>query len=304
MRAVLGLLFLTWVGCVHADPESADLLSAGELSTASMTELESRKAQVEEANDALSALLEGVTAGAAPAQPSKPVSQARSSEPRAEEPGVAQIPEGTTQTPEGAGFAGIRQQQALLPVAQAQVLVAQFLHKHPSHREARLTLARLQVLDNQPEAALRTLDNLVSSVASRDHPDWQPWFWAGTAYLALDEIASARRMLDVAVAKEGQVADIWLQLAVLEQELNNHAAALQYIGIAEQVDGQGAQVHLNRAYSLERLGQYDAALSAYRQFMSSRMSPGTQALRPSVMRRMALLAEHQQALEQSSDQSS
>ena len=309
MRVICSVLVLACLGSAHAEVEDSGALGASELSAASVAELETKKTQAEQANDALATLLEGVTSTAGPSETVKteqseaPVSS-RSSEPRADEQAVAEIPAKVEQNLHPQAFQNIRAQLAQMSVADGQTLVARFLEDQPTHREARITLARLQVLDNDPAAALLTLDTLVASVAAKNHSDWQPWFWAGTAYLALGEIESARRMLDVAVSKEGQVVEIWVQLAVLEQELDNHAAALQYIGIAEQIDAQAAQVHLNRAYSLERLGEFDAALSAYQQFMSSRMSPGAEALRPSVMRRMALLAERQQAAEESSGQSS
>ncbi|MCR9261401.1 MAG: hypothetical protein NXH95_16900 [Pseudomonadaceae bacterium] len=309
MRLIFSLIALICASPVVAGAADSGTLNASDLSTASIAELDDRKSQAVQANQALATLLEGVTSEAAPvdtAQPEadKKTGPSRSSVPREDEQALARIPGEIKQGSQTQTFANLRKRLTQLPSSEAQTLIAGFLKDHPDHREATITLARMQILENQPSTAIETLDFLVSSVANRRHPDWQPWFWAGTAYLELGEIEAARRMLELAVAKEGKVAEIWVQLAVVEQELDNHAAALQYIGIAEQVDAEAALVHLNRAYSLERLGEFDAALNAYRQFMSSEMSAGSEALRPSVMRRMALLAEHQQAAEQDSDRSS
>ena len=299
MRLILSLSVLLWCGFAHAQEDAPLPFSATELSAASAEELDARKVQAQQANRALATLLEGVTSDSAPAasKQSDKLSTVRSAKPRPHEQAIAQIPSSAAEEHKPQLYKQIRQQLEKMPTGEARALIEEFLSSHPFHREALITLARLQIIDNQPSAALLTLDGLTSSVAARNHPDWQPWFWAGTAYLALGEIDSARRMLDVAVAKEGNVVEIWVQLAVLEQELDNHGAALQYIGIAEQVDAEAAQVYLNRAYSLERLGEFDAALDAYQRFMASKMTPGAEALRPSVMRRMALLAQYQQESE-------
>lgn len=199
-------------------------------------------------------------------------------------------------------FAALRERLIHVPPKRARQLVAEFLKDHPTHREAAITLGRLHILNNQPQMALHVLDPLVSSVGAKNHSDWQAWFWAGTAYLAIGDTEAAREMLDVAVAKEGKAVEVWVQLAVLEQELGNHATALQYIAIAEQNDANAAEVYLNRAYSLEHLGEFDAALRAYRQFMVSEMSANVEALRPSVMRRMTLLSDKREGHAQASDQ--
>lgn len=165
-----------------------------------------------------------------------------------------------------------------------------FVDQHERLREPRITLARLFILDEQHEVALETLQPLTSKRAQLSHPDWQSWFWAGTAHLALGDIERARDSLDVAVTKNGAVAEVWIQLAVLEQEQTNHAGALQYIAIAEQLDPNSAEVHLNKAYSLEHLGRYAEALKAYQRFLVSEMNMTVRSVRPLVLRRIAEIA--------------
>ena len=165
-----------------------------------------------------------------------------------------------------------------------------YVESHPEHRAARLMLARIQVVDHDTIGALATLRPLLSLHARQSHPDWQPWFWAGTAYLQSGEVELARQNLDVALTKSSTVAAIWVQLAVLEQELDNHAGALQYLEIAQRLEPRKAAIHLNRAYSLEWLGDFEQALGAYRQFLVSEMQGADASLRPEVLRRIATIA--------------
>jgi tetratricopeptide (TPR) repeat protein len=208
-----------------------------------------------------------------------------------DEPSLAHIPSGRMPAKAYTKFAGLRDK--LRNTQDVLVLtdeLASFVNANPQHREARITLGRLQILVGEPKEALRTFSPLLESAHAKSHPDWQPWFWAGTAYLALTDMEMARQHLDVAVAKNGGVVDVWIQLAVLEQETGNHAGALQYIAIAEQIDSQAAAVYLNRAYSLEQMGRFEEALKAYQRFLVSDMDSAAKSLRPTILRRIATIA--------------
>ena len=170
-------------------------------------------------------------------------------------------------------------------------LLKDFVNKFPGHRESRIALGRLLILSDAHQQALNILGPLMQPLAQDTHPDWQPWFWAGTAYLALSQSAQARKMLDIAVSKNSTIADIWIQLAVIEQEHDNHAGALQYLTIAAQLQPELAAIHLNRAYSLERLLRFEDALAAYQRFLVSDMSNGGSSLRPAVLRRINTIAQ-------------
>ena len=165
-----------------------------------------------------------------------------------------------------------------------------FLVDHPDHREARLLLGRIYILSGDYPEAIRALDPLVTSLKRSAHPDWQPWFWAGTAYLAARDMGAAREHFDIAVEKNSAAVEVWVQLAVLEQEMNNHAGALQYMAIAEQLDANYGEIYLNRGYSLEHLGRYEEAVRAYRRFLVAPQGHTTRGLRPTVLRRISEIA--------------
>ena len=251
------------------------------------------QATAEAAREALNTLLNGVQV-----EPVDMDDSGRTQEPTQreesvrDEPSVARIPRGKLPASAYTKFAALRDK--LRNTYDVVVLVEElqkFVDVHPSHREARITLGRLEIILNKPDQALKTFAVLLTPALAATHPDWQPWFWAGTAHLALGDIMSARDSLDVAVAKNGGVADIWVQLAVIEQEVENHAGALQYVAIAEQLDPNAAGVHLNRAYSLEQLGRFEEALQAYQKFLISDMNNASKSLRPMVLRRIATIAD-------------
>ncbi|MEM9622483.1 MAG: tetratricopeptide repeat protein [Pseudomonadota bacterium] len=171
-------------------------------------------------------------------------------------------------------------------VPQVEAFVAQY----PQHRDGRLLLARLQMLGHQAESVVDVVSPLLTPIYRQNHPDWQPWFWAGTAHLATGNVLLARDHLEVALSKQGRKVEIWVQLAVVQQELDNHAAALQYLDVAGQLDPNFADVYLNRAYSYEHLGQYPDALKAYQRFLVAGTYSSSN-LKPAVMRRVALLTQ-------------
>ncbi len=174
--------------------------------------------------------------------------------------------------------------QQVLPLLDA------FVDQYPQHRDARLLLARQYMLAQQLESVLTVLTPLLTPIHRKSHPDWQPWFWAGSAHLALANTEQARDLLEVAVSKDSSRVDIWVQLSVLEQETDNHAGALQYLDIALQLDQNHADIYLNRAYSLEHLGDFSNALKSYQQYLVAR-SPSVNSVKPTVLRRVTKLAQ-------------
>ncbi|NKB99865.1 MAG: tetratricopeptide repeat protein [Pseudomonadales bacterium] len=161
---------------------------------------------------------------------------------------------------------------------------------NPEYRDARISLARLHILNAAPAKALVTLKPLTTPLLEADHPDWQVWFWQGTARLAMGELARARKDLEASLGKGREQVATWIQLAVVEQELGNHAAAIQYLDIAQQVDPSEGQIYLNRAYSLEHLGDYDEAAKAYRGFLVADVQAPSRQARVEVVRRISDLA--------------
>ena len=165
-----------------------------------------------------------------------------------------------------------------------------FVTRYTGHRDARVALAHHQMLAENPTAALAVLAPLTTPAYKRTHPDWQAWFWAGSAHLALGNLSKARELLEISLTKQSDRAEVWVQLAVVEQELNSHPAALQYLDIAARLAPRLGEVHLNRAYSYEHLGKIAEAMRAYQAYLVSDVAEGDAATRPIIMRRLALLA--------------
>ena len=194
-------------------------------------------------------------------------------------------------------FSKLQEKLKLTLASQEQMsLLEEFVNSQPKHRDARITLARLLVMDERSHQALAVLSPLLTPIQRNSHPDWQPWFWAGTAYVLEANVDQARDHLEVALAKNSQKIEVWVQLAVLEQEQGNHAAALQNLTIAAQLDPESPHLLLNRAYSLEHLGRYQEAMNAYQQFLVADSTVATTNIRPSILRRIGMIAAHHQSL--------
>ena len=176
--------------------------------------------------------------------------------------------------------------------AQTIDVLAAFVDEYPAYRDARLALARVQLMHAAPAKSIVTLRPLTTALMQSENPDWQAWFWRGSARLAMDELEAARQDLEIALAKARDQVAIWVQLAVVEQELGNHTAAIQYLDIAQQLDPTSGQVYLNRAYSLEHLGDFESAQSAYRAFLVAEVQHPSRQMRAEVARRIGDLAAY------------
>ncbi|MEM1436713.1 MAG: tetratricopeptide repeat protein [Pseudomonadota bacterium] len=165
----------------------------------------------------------------------------------------------------GTGYRALEQAVAAEPQPTVALdLARHFIADNPDHEPARLLAARLALLSDQPIAAL----GLLAPLLTASQQDWQPWFWAGTAYLAQGEVQLARTQLNRALQRGSDRAVVWNQIAVLEQEIGNHGGALTHLEIALEIDPAFATGYLNRAYSLEHLGRFDQALAAYRTYLT------------------------------------
>ena len=163
-------------------------------------------ARAEAARAALTALLQGVDATSEDDESNVHAGSTsdgiREESVRADELSSAHIPQNVMPSQARRKFTELRDK---LFNARDIVIVAdelqEFVGAHPTHREARLAMGRLQILMDQPSAALTTFAPLLSTVAEKNHPDWQPWFWAGTAYLAsrLYRPDAARRFVPPAI---------------------------------------------------------------------------------------------------------
>ncbi|MEM7077050.1 MAG: hypothetical protein AAF513_00350 [Pseudomonadota bacterium] len=165
-----------------------------------------------------------------------------------------------------------------------------FVARHPQHRTARLELVRMLVLGDDLINAGLKLEPLLDHYLRDTHPDWQPWFWAGTLELMHGNVSAARAHLEVALTKTSSQASIWLQLAVLEQQAENCAGALQYLQIARRLDPALPGIALNEGYCLERLGEPHRALGAYQEHLANPAGEPRAGVRMQVVKHVAELA--------------
>lgn len=163
--------------------------------------------------------------------------------------------------------------------------LTEFVERWPQHALAHYHLARVLISDGDYEEAIRRL----APFKSRTLDDWQPWFWSATANLGLGRLDAARTDLEGALSRGSDVSEIWVQEAVLEQELGNHAGAIQLLQVALSKAPADAQIHLNLAYSFEHLGEFGRALSAYQNYLTSSVS-SQRSLRARVLRRISVLS--------------
>ncbi len=123
----------------------------------------------------------------------------------------------------------------------------------------------------------------------QDFPDrWEPWFWLGTAQLALGQREAAETALERASNINPKDARIWVQRAVVEQERGDHAAALRLLGIARDLSPASPQIYLNMGYSNDALGQTGKAEDNYHRFLALTEGNGSYLTqRKSILQRLA-----------------
>jgi tetratricopeptide (TPR) repeat protein len=120
--------------------------------------------------------------------------------------------------------------------------------------------------------------------------NWQANFWLGTAYLMQDQLPAARKALDSALELRGDIAEIWVQRAIVEQERDKANVALQLLNVALQINAQCEEAYLNAAYAYEQLGNIEAARAAYGYFLKlSVNNPRGARLRQQVLSRIVKL---------------
>jgi len=148
-------------------------------------------------------------------------------------------------------------------VSEANQLLEEILDKDPAHHNARLQRGRLLIQAGAPEQAMAILSPLLVD----GEAGWEPWFWMGTASLMSGHLAKASAYLDTALSYNSQIADIWLQRAVLAQEKGNLEGALQLLQMAIELSPGSPLVWLNFAYVNNQKGDKNTAITAYRQFL-------------------------------------
>ncbi len=134
-------------------------------------------------------------------------------------------------------------------------------------------------------AAIRMLENV--ETGSR----WEVPFWLGTAHLLEGNLDEAAALLDDALTLESDLADLWVQRAVIAQERGRPQVALQFLEVALQVDSKASLAYLNAAVAYESLGDAESARGAYGRFLRVAAEAGDsnrmRRLRRDVLNRIA-----------------
>jgi len=172
-------------------------------------------------------------------------------------------------------------------LARASTKLAELYKLDANHADVRLAYGRLLTKTGHAAQAIRVLSPLTAQASQ----DWRPWFWAGTAQLLNQDLTNAALFLDEAIARQGDEVAIWVQRAIVEQELNNPQAAIYMLQVADQIQGDNPAVMINFAYANEAIGEIEKAVIAYKQFLKlSTADPKYGKLRSVVIVRLSKLA--------------
>ncbi|MEM7001884.1 MAG: tetratricopeptide repeat protein [Pseudomonadota bacterium] len=266
---------------------------------AEQAEAETRKAQIEKLLTALdnskqqgtsdepsSAAKEKTSSTPADDAPKKSIQRVG---PRKTEASFARVPV-TELSRSESNYTRMMQKLPQLSSTQAAERLRQFVQDFPEHNQARLHLARNYTVNGKPDQALSALQPLLANMHQGIGVDWQPWFWAGTAYLNRGQLDQAREHLQRALNADTDNPHVWVQLAVVEQEAGHHAASIQYLNFAEEIAPGLDVIYLNRAYSLERVEDVSGATTAYHRYLTSDSSVDDPAARSMVVERLAAIA--------------
>lgn len=121
---------------------------------------------------------------------------------------------------------------------------------------------------------------------------WEPWFWMGSAQLGLGNLDEAERHFEEGLARDGAVAQLWVQYALVAQQRGKYGMALDALRQGELLAPDLPAVQLNLGHSLETLGQARPAAEHYHTFLSlTEGDPPYHAIRKKVVMRLVSLRE-------------
>ena len=143
-------------------------------------------------------------------------------------------------------------------------ILESIVDEYPEDRSLQLIYGRLLVKNGEGDKAIIMLQPLVKSTAV----DWRPWFWLGSAHLIVSDYQLAIHALDEALSREGQVASIWVQRAIVEQELGRSESAVNLLQVANAIEPQNPDIILNLAFANEMNGQTEQAIKTYKHFLN------------------------------------
>lgn len=96
---------------------------------------------------------------------------------------------------------------------------------------------------------------------------WEPWFWMGTAYLGQGDLKQADQFFLSGLARNDKIPQLWVQRALVAQQVGNFQLALQELRQAESLQPNLPHLHLNMGYAYDRLGNERLAIQYYGKFL-------------------------------------
>ena len=130
--------------------------------------------------------------------------------------------------------------------------------------EHRLAKAKASIQKQQYHKAVELLKPLFASPPK----EWEPWFWMGTAQLGLGNLKAAEMQFTEGLIRDGTVAHLWVQRAIVEQQQGKYVQATETLRQAELLAPELPEVQLNLGFSLEKQGFTKLALEHYHAFLS------------------------------------
>ena len=109
--------------------------------------------------------------------------------------------------------------------------------------------------------------DLLKPIIDRKEEIWDTYLLMGAAYVGLDELDYAEEYLRNGLAINGNVPQLWLQYAIIEQQRGRHEAALRILNGPERLAPDIPEVQLNIGYSYDAIGNQKLSIKAYNSFL-------------------------------------
>ncbi len=109
--------------------------------------------------------------------------------------------------------------------------------------------------------------DILKPIIDRKEEIWDTYLLMGAAYLSLGELDHAETYLEMGLAVNGNVPQLWLQCAIVEQQRGKHEVALRILYEAEKLAPDIPEVQLNIGYSYDAIGNQELSVKAYNSFL-------------------------------------
>lgn len=129
--------------------------------------------------------------------------------------------------------------------------------------------------------------DILKSIIDRQEEIWDTYLLMGAAYLGLGELDNAETYLEMGLAINGNVPQLWLQCAIVEQQRGKHEAALRILNESEKLAPDIPEVQLNIGYSYDAIGNQKLSVKAYNSFLKlTEGNPAYMIVRSKVLKRL------------------